>query len=160
MAEVTGFVAEYVLELLEELKLELQAEIFAIENKKVLQERDVTSVTTPMLAHNAGAEVALEFPDCRAYRLYRIESNAPCRFRMYTTDLQRDQDANRRVGKDPEQDSGLMLEFITTPLLLEADLSPVVDGFIDVGNFGYCRIQNRSGVTRTIEVTLTYIRTE
>lgn len=160
MPDVTGFTAERVLELIEANKQELLAEIYGIEGRRLLQDRAVTTAIAPVLPHNGRAEVEIEFPDTRAYRLYSIATSDPCRFRLYTSDAHRDDDFNRRIGADPAQNSGLVLEFISVPNLLTATLSPLVDGFIDVGNSGYCLIQNRSGSTRSVQVELTYIRTE
>lgn len=89
--------------------------------------RAQTSVTSAITQPSAVSSASMTL--ARAFRLFRITTSAPCRFRMYTTDAKMGADASRALGVDPTGDHGLILEFASTPSLLSADLSPTVDGF-------------------------------
>lgn len=92
------------------------------------------------------------------YQLLRITTNHACRVRLYTSTAKRDADLTRPIGTDPEANHGLMFEFISTTELLNADLSPVVDGFADTAAIPYS-ITNLSGATQTMTVTLNHVKT-
>lgn len=98
-----------------------------------------------------------------SYRLYTITTSGPCRTRLYTTTTKRDADLGREIGTDPVGDHGLILEFISTtsPSLLTADLSPVVDGFDgDADGMIPYSVENVSGSTATFTITFSYMITE
>ena len=92
------------------------------------------------------------------YQLLHITTNHPCRVRLYTSTAKRDADLTRPIGTDPEANHGLMFEFISTTELLNADLSPVVDGFAETAAIPYS-ITNLSGATQTMTVTLNHVKT-
>jgi hypothetical protein len=100
----------------------------------------------------------------KGYRLYRIDTTEPCRFRLYTTVAKRDADINRPIDTDPVGDHGLVLEFISAYTLLGADLSPVVDGFDGMtppdGHDLPYTVTNTGSSTATFTVTLTWISSE
>lgn len=99
----------------------------------------------------------------QGYRLYRIQTDRPARVRLYATPAHRDSDAPRVVDTDPIGDHGLMLEYVTTPLVLSAVLAPFVDGAnleaTPSPAIPY-HITNTSGATGSVTATFTYIRTE
>lgn len=92
------------------------------------------------------------------YQLLHITTSHSCRVRLYTSTAKRDADLTRPIGTDPTGDHGLMFEFISTTELLNADLSPVVDGFAETAAIPYS-ITNLSGATQTITVTLNHVKT-
>lgn len=96
------------------------------------------------------------------WRLYWIETSAPCRTRLYASTAQRTADAARPVGTDPPQDEdhGLFFEFVSDSGIPEAVLSPMVDGYCPAGISVPYAITNMSGGTTVLDVTLTFIRTE
>jgi hypothetical protein len=53
----------------------------------------------------------------------------------------------------------LILEFVATGAVTY-DLTPLVDGYCPSGSTIYYNIENRSGSTSTVAVTLGWIRTE
>ena len=123
--------------------------------------RAASSITTTSLAANASYTGAI--PLAIGYRLYSIQTDRPARVRLYGTTAQRDADLARAVGTDPAANSGLMLDFVTTPTMLSAALSPLVDG----ANLATTpstsipiTVQNLDTATGTVTVTLTYIKTE
>jgi hypothetical protein len=67
------------------------------------------------------------------------------------------------MGTLPSGNHGMVLEYISAPTLLSADLTPVVDGYdgkpIPDGNVPVS-ITNLSGTTRALSVGLTWVRTE
>lgn len=92
------------------------------------------------------------------YQLLQITTNYPCRVRLYTSTAKRDADLTRPIGTDPTGNHGLLFEFMSTTELLNADLSPLVDGFADTAAIAYS-ITNLSGATQTITVTLNHVKT-
>lgn len=119
--------------------------------------RDDAVYTTGSLAH--GAEETGTITMGKGYRLLAISLDGPARVRLYTTAAKLTADASRPVGADPQGDHGLMFEFVGTEALLSADLSPVVDGDCASASVPIA-VQNLSGATDTITVTLTYVATE
>jgi hypothetical protein len=123
--------------------------------------RETASVTTAILAADATETGTIALAP--GYRLYAITTSSECRVRLYTTAAKMAADAARPIGTDPTGDHGCVLEFVSTPALLSADLSPVVDGFdgkatpdgeipITVTNLG--------GSSVAVTTDLTWIRCE
>lgn len=118
--------------------------------------RENASVTTGAIAANA-VEVG-NITIATRYQLLHIITSDACRVRLYTSVNQRNADINRAIGTDPTGNHGLMFEFITSPVLLSADLSPIVDGFSGTADIPYS-ITNLSGVAKPITVTLNHVKT-
>lgn len=98
----------------------------------------------------------------KGYRLLRIQTDKASRVRIYTKAAARTADAARAIGTDPTGDHGLIMEYVATAAV-NVGLSPIVEGFNDEtvpANTIPIAIQNRSGSTGTITLTLTYIETE
>lgn len=91
------------------------------------------------------------------YQLVQITTDVPARVRLYTDTIKRDADINRPIGTDPVGNHGLIFEFVSSPSLLTADLSPLVDGFCDISDIPFT-ITNLSGSNDTIDVTLNHIK--
>lgn len=121
--------------------------------------RQTVVKTTAALANNTREQSTIALP--KGYRLLHIATDRPCRTRLYVSSAQQISDAARLVGVDPSGNHGIILDFVSTALLLLADLSPLVDGF-DGDSDGAIpiTIDNLSGATSTVQVTLTYVRTE
>lgn len=91
------------------------------------------------------------------YQLVQITTDVPARVRLYTDTAKRDADISRPIGTDPVGNHGLIFEFVSSPSLLTADLSPLVDGFCDISDIPFT-ITNLSGSNDTIDVTLNHIK--
>jgi hypothetical protein len=118
-------------------------------------------LTTPSIA--AGATHTGFFALAVSYTLLRLTMSVPARLRIYTTSTKRDADLARAVGVEPAGDHGLLLEYITTASVLDADLSPTVTGFdndaIPDGQIAFT-ITNLDVAARTIGIQLTWLRQE
>lgn len=139
-------------------RLKVRDGVKSFEVSEGLQTRTTAVYTTESIASLADETGTLEL--AAGYRLYRIETNVPARVRLYTDNTKRDADQTRAIGTDPTGDHGVMFDFVTTTTLLSADLSPLIDGFVASGVDAGITVQNRSGSTETVAVTLTYIRSE
>lgn len=91
------------------------------------------------------------------YQLLQLTTNIPARVRLYTDTSKRDADISRPIGTDPVGNHGLIFEFVSSLSLLNADLSPLVDGFCDISDIPFT-ITNLSGSNNTIDVTLNHIK--
>jgi hypothetical protein len=97
-------------------------------------------------------------------RLYRITTNRPARVRLYPTAAMRDADISRSIGVAPprDQNTGRLLEVVTTPNILDLVLSPAVDiTSVDafVAEF-FTSVTNLDSVAGGVAVTYHYFRTE
>jgi hypothetical protein len=93
------------------------------------------------------------------YRIYKITADRSCRIRLYSSVAQRTADAGRAIGVDPSGDHGVMLDAVFSAGGT-LTMSPLVDGFVDSGTDVPYSIENRSGSTSPVTVTITYLRTE
>lgn len=94
--------------------------------------------------------------------LLRLSATAACRVRVYSTAAARTADAPRNTGTLPAQGAGCLLEFITTPTLLSADLAPAVTTYNRDGelqDFVYYLIEPTLPAVAST-VTFTYISLE
>jgi hypothetical protein len=125
-----------------------------------LQTRATASFTSASLADLAIQNGTLTM--AAGWRLMDITTSVPCRLRIYTTTTARTADAARAIGTDPDlaTDHGVLFDFVTTASLLTATLSPLVDGYVPSGSAAPYALTNLSGGTTTIDVSLTYLRTE
>ena len=98
-----------------------------------------------------------------AYRMLRISTSVPARVRLYTTVAKRNDDISRAIGAHPTGDHGLVLEVITTPTMLQLDLSPIVDGAnMDTTPTGDIPISvvNTGDTPASISTSIIYVTTE
>lgn len=123
--------------------------------------RTTASKTTASLVNAARESGTVTLTGAAAYRVFRVAADRACRVRLYTTTAARDADVARAVGTDPTGDHGVVLDIVFPALVLSYDTSPVVDGWLP-GTAGTVpiTIDNLSGATSTVAVTLTYVRTE
>lgn len=121
--------------------------------------RTTVTHTTASLPAAGRSESTIALP--AGYRLYDISTNRPARVRLYDTVAHQATDSARAVGVDPATDSGVLLDYVTTPALLTASLSPLVDGWDGNGDGQVpITVDNRDTATGTVTVTFTYVRTE
>jgi hypothetical protein len=121
--------------------------------------RASASVTTDPIPVNGYVETTISIAP--GYRLYYIHTDSPARVRLYTNSAGQEADLNRPVTDAPADGDGVMLDYVTTPELLDAALSPVVQGFTQVGDDGVAITINNTGTSETtITVTFIYVATE
>lgn len=123
--------------------------------------RSFASVATASIA--AGTQELTSISMSRGYRVIALKTDRPARVRIYATAAQQAADAARPVGTDPTGNHGLLLEYVTTSGMLEAVLSPMVDGAsmeVTPSNNIPVTVTNLSGSAATVQVDLTYMRTE
>ena len=120
--------------------------------------RTTASKTTGSLANLAVETGTVTV--AKGYRALYLTVDRACRVRLYTSSAKRTADAGRAPGTDPSGDHGVMLDVVMTAGGT-LTLSPLVDGYTDDGTSAVpYSIQNRSGSTSTVAVTLGYVRTE
>jgi len=94
----------------------------------------------------------------KGYRLSYIQTSRAARVRVYVTSSQRTSDATRTTGVFPSGNHGVVLDFVTTGSMLEADLCPPADGYCASSSIPIS-ITNL-GTSGTVVLTLTYTPTE
>ena len=98
----------------------------------------------------------------KSYLLLKIETTHAAWVRVYTSTTARSNDSSRDIDTDPLPGSGVIAEVITTSGQTQT-LTPAVIGFNDdatpVATI-YIRVQNRSGSTNDVGVTLTALKLE
>jgi hypothetical protein len=127
-----------------------------------LDPRAEIDATTGSLAANSSDE-DVEFAVGKASNIFRIETSHPARVRLYTSEAKRTADAARPVSTDPVAGTGVILEVVTDLSNLTIDLTPAVFAANLEGtpvNVIPAIVQNLSGSTNAITVTLTRIEIE
>jgi hypothetical protein len=120
-------------------------------------QRQFIEVSLGTISNNQTAIGSFEMP--AGFTLRTIETSASMRVRLYQSAAARDADLNRALGVDRPQGSAMFLEFYSVNGLLDAVLSPVVDGYTDDG-YVYYSVQNKSLVDQAMTMTFTYLPTE
>ena len=124
-----------------------------------LQSRATTSVTQSIV-NGASADVSITAPS--GYALLSIETSHAAWVTLYSDTSSRTLDAPRAITNDPLPGSGVLAEVITTGAATQK-VTPGIICFNSAGagqNTTYAKIENRSGSTNNITVTLTYITLE
>ena len=124
-----------------------------------LQSRATTGVTQS-IAGGASADVSITAPS--GYALLAIETSHAAWVTLYSDTSSRTLDATRAITNDPLPGSGVLAEVITTGAATQK-VTPGIICFNSAGagqNTTYAKIENRSGSTNNITVTLTYITLE
>ena len=124
-----------------------------------LQSRATTGVTQS-IAGGASADVSITAPS--GYALLAIETSHAAWVTLYSDTSSRTLDATRAITNDPLPGSGVLAEVITTGAATQK-VTPGIICFNSTGagqNTTYAKIENRSGSTNNITVTLTYITLE
>lgn len=138
---------------------DIQAQIAAKLNTAdyIRFQRQVIEVSLGAISNNQTAIGSFEMPV--GFTIRTIETSASMRVRLYPSAAARDADLNRPIGTDYPQGAAMFLEFYSVIGLLEAVLSPVVDGFTTEGEL-YYSVQNKSLVDQAMTMTFTYLPTE
>lgn len=122
--------------------------------------RHVKEDTSVLLEQGMTDKSSLEiYP---SVRFWKISTNRPARVRLYPNADMRDADLYRSIGHKPSGNHGRLLEVVTTPYLLELNLSPTVDvTSLDAfdGTF-FTSVTNLDTVSRAVVVTYSFFRTE
>lgn len=109
--------------------------------------------TTASLATNAYETGTLNMS--AVYTVLNIVTDRAARVRLYVSTASRDADVARAIGTDPADDSGVLMDVVTTASTLDFQLSPVVDGWIASGVAIPITVTNLSSA-HTVATTLTY----
>jgi hypothetical protein len=116
---------------------------------------DTASFTTASLADLASETGS--FTLARAALLWKCETSASARVRLYGTAAFRDADVSRVLGTDPTGEHGLLLELVTTAPTLVFTLAPpaalVNDDTVQADTL-YYSVTNKSGTTQAVVVDL------
>jgi hypothetical protein len=114
---------------------------------------------TPVIEHlETHHSVFVVWPGWRALM---VQTDIPARIRLYASEEQRAADAERKIGRDPVGDHGLLFELISTPQQLSYSLSPKVDFATDDGSSNYyAAVTNRSLEPGAVTTTFNLVRTE
>ena len=95
------------------------------------------------------------------YRVMKIKTNVPARVRLYVSTSDRDRDTDRPVTFDPFPGLGIVMDYLTASILLEAPLSPMAEGAIfDAGQGILVPYNVTSVLGGSVTVTLTWIALE
>jgi hypothetical protein len=125
-----------------------------------LRTRTTATYTSPSLA--AGAYQTGAVALAPGYRLLTMTTSRPARVRLYTTAAKRDADVARSTASQPPENSGLVLDYVTTTTVL-IDLTPVVDGFdgkaVPDGSIPLT-VTNMDTAAGTVQIDLKWVRTE
>lgn len=125
-----------------------------------LQSRTSVTATTGTLANNAAADLSIT--GFKGYALMAIQTDKAAWVRIYVNGATRTADASRADTSDPLPDAGVIAEVIT---------SGAETVIVSPGTIGYSlestpnttiplRVENRSGSTGTVQVTLTVLQLE
>jgi hypothetical protein len=104
----------------------------------------------------------IEITGFKSYMLMAIETSAAAWVVVYTSDAARTADSSRNVSTDPLPGSGVIAEVITNGAVTQK-ITPGALGFNDespVTTDIYLKVQNLSGATASITVTLTLLNLE
>lgn len=95
------------------------------------------------------------------YRLMYIKTSAPARVRLYFSVADRDRDLDRPITFDPYPGLGIVMDYLTADILLEAPLTPMAEGAVFGTTPGVSVPYNVTSVFGgSIIVTLTWIALE
>lgn len=123
-----------------------------------LSTRTTPSVTTTNMANTSQAnfDIANGFP---TYALLKVQVDQAAWVRIYVDDASRAADVSRLITDDPAPDAGVVAEVITTGSET-IKMSPGVIGWLESGTDIPIRVQNLSGGSTTITVTVTCVELE
>jgi len=126
----------------------------------VLPARTTTSITTPVLANNDTANV--QIVGFKSYIIQKFTTSCAAWVRLYTDGPSRANDASRLQSTDPLAGTGVIIEFITTGANTQL-VTPGVFGFNNdttPNTTIYAAITNQSGVSNTVNVTISLLQSE
>jgi hypothetical protein len=141
----------------------------AVTNQEVLDKRvflatrlrQTAVYTTASLANGSSEQGTVVL--ATGFRLLSVATDKAARVRLYNRTAKQSADLARAIGTDLTGDHGVVLEYVTTPSVLSATLSPEVDGHsMEATPVSAIPITvtNMSGTTGTVATTFTLIATE
>ena len=133
----------------------------AKESEAAIQTRQTFSPPAVSLTNNTHTNIDIT-GSFKSYLLLKIQTTHAAWVRVYTSDAARSADSSRDIDTDPLPGSGVIAEVITTTGQTQV-LTPAVIGFNDDSTPAatiYLRVQNRSGTTNNVGVTLTALKLE
>tara|TARA_R110000868_G_scaffold30953_8_gene113925 strand:+ start:13654 stop:15864 length:2211 start_codon:yes stop_codon:yes gene_type:complete len=125
-----------------------------------LASRATANNTATSLGNNSSVNMSIGSPAPSTYALLKIATSHACWVTLYTDTAARTADAGRVITSDPALDAGVISEIISTGNET-VKMSPGVVGWLDNSETVIpIKIQNLSGGTASIQVTLTYVQLE
>jgi hypothetical protein len=116
--------------------------------------------TTSSIADGASASVQYATLG-KSFALQKVTVNKQCWVRIYSDTTARTADASRTQGTDPADGSGVIAEFIATSANTEFKVTPSIMGWLDDSETEVpVAIQNNSGSTGTVQVTIDALKLE
>lgn len=122
--------------------------------------RTTAAGTTASIANNSSANLTITA--AKVYTLLKIQTSAAAWVTVYTDTTSRTSDASRTSGTDALPGTGVIAEVITSGATTQL-ITPSVIGFNNDATPSsnvYLKVENRSGSTQAITVTLTYVPLE
>ena len=116
--------------------------------------------TTASIANGVSGNIA--FADLgKSYALYTVNVDKQSWVRIYSDTASRTADSSRNQGDDPAEGAGIIAEFIATSINTEFKVTPAIYGYVDDSETTIpVAVQNNSGSTGTVTVTLTALKLE
>ena len=125
-----------------------------------LASRITTSGNTATIAANASSNITIA--GYLGYALYKIQTNAAAWVRIYTNAASRVSDFSRNINTDPNFNSGVIAEIVTTDANTIV-FAPAVYGFNDETfpsqSISVC-VVNTGTTTKSIKIDLTILKLE
>lgn len=117
--------------------------------------------TTASIANGASGSVQYATLG-KSFALQKVTVNKECWVRIYSDTASRTADASRTQGTDPSDGSGVIAEFIATGSgTTEFKITPSIMGWLDDSETEVpVAIQNNSGGTTTVQVTIDVLKLE
>lgn len=122
-----------------------------------------TGNATTASSIGVGNTAQLTITAAKTYVLYSVQTSHPAWVTLYVDAASRTDDASRLETQDPLPGSGVVAEVITTSGNLTQLITPGTIGFNNDGTPSdnvYVRVVNKDSVSRTITVTLKYLKLE
>jgi hypothetical protein len=125
-----------------------------------LASRVIASGNTATIAANASSNITIE--GYLGYALYKIQTNAAAWVRLYTNNASRTADFSRNINTDPNFNSGVIAEIVTTDANTIV-FAPAVYGFnnetFPTQSISVC-VVNTGTTTKSIKIDLTILKLE
>lgn len=123
--------------------------------------RATTTITTAVLA--TGTDEIGQVLLAKSYQLRKIESNVPCRIRLYMTTTDLTNDLSRPFITTPPMNSGVVIDYQTSLGNLSYRFDYPIEGYDDEaipdGLIPFT-ITNLDTSSQSVELTITFLRTE
>lgn len=122
------------------------------------QRRKTTYFTRDLAA---GSTETGEIKLALGFRILHIDTTKPSRTRLYATKADEVFDRPRNVNTIPDPKTGIIMDFLTVPVMLSAPLSPIPEGAsLEETPSVLIPISVTSVAGGPVAVTLTWVRTE